>query len=393
MCMNTTKRSGVIAAGLALFSMFFGAGDLIWPLILGGNVGDKTSIAMLGLLLTGVTLPLLGCIAMTLFEGNIDRFFGQIGKKPAFFLIFLVQAILGPIGSIPRLITLSHATLKPYMADWLTLAPFSLVACAVVFLFVIKKHRLIDILGYVLTPILLLSLVAIFVIGFYHHPQPQIMPYAKQEAFFNGLSVGYNTLDLIASFIFAPFVLSYFIKGEQTLATMADRKAVFKNMAKASLLAALILSGMYIGLTHISSYYTPLLSPNHLPEERLSEISHYLLGPYGGLVSCIAVVMACLTTAIAIAVIVGEYVQKTLLRREKGGYNLALVIVLGISAAIANLGFMGIANMLSPVLQILCPGLILLSVLNILYKLYEMPMRKTPVYMAFAISAGMHFIH
>ncbi len=72
------KKSEVIAAGLALFSMFFGAGDLIWPLILGGTAGDKNIYAVLGLLITGVSLPLLGLMAMMLFRGNYKAFFQSI---------------------------------------------------------------------------------------------------------------------------------------------------------------------------------------------------------------------------------------------------------------------------------------------------------------------------
>src|ERR1700722_17804496 len=101
------KHYGIIIAGLALFSMFFGAGDLIWPLILGGDAGDKNFYAMCGLLITGVTLPLLGLIAMMLFRGDYRAFFGQTGKIPGWILIFVIQAILGPFGSLPRLITLS----------------------------------------------------------------------------------------------------------------------------------------------------------------------------------------------------------------------------------------------------------------------------------------------
>ena len=71
-----------MAGGFALFSMFFGAGDLIWPLILGGSSGDKNLFSMLGLLITGVSLPLLGVIAMMLFQGDYRAFFGRVGNGP-----------------------------------------------------------------------------------------------------------------------------------------------------------------------------------------------------------------------------------------------------------------------------------------------------------------------
>lgn len=255
--MSSHFRSGVLAAGLALFSMFFGAGDLIWPLILGGASGDKNLYAMLGLLVTGVSLPLLGLISMMLFQGDYRAFFGRTGKIPGFLLILIIQAILGPIGSIPRLITLSYATLKPYMPSQVTLLIFSLLASGVLFLFNLRKQRVIDLLGLVLTPLLLLSLGSILAIGFFHPPAPEIISIEPKAAFFNGLNTGYNTLDLIASFIYAPLVLAHF-KQDELLAPQASRRLVLQKMLKSSLIAAGILSAMYVGLTYVASYYTPL---------------------------------------------------------------------------------------------------------------------------------------
>lgn len=381
------SQSGVIAAGLALFSMFFGAGDLIWPLILGGSSGDANFAALLGLLITGVSLPLLGLISMMLFHGDYRSFFGNVGKGPAVLLIFIIQAILGPIGSIPRLITLSYATLKPYFPAELSLIAFSVIASLVVLAFCIRPQQVVNLLGLVLTPFLLMSLGAILVLGFWNHPEPLALGQTHQEAFFSGLKVGYNTLDLIASFIFAPMVLSHFVASGSEL--KADPKAVFKKMVKASLIAASLLSMMYIGLTYVSSFYTPLLNADHLPEERLSLISLQLLGPYGALVACIAVAMACLTTAIPLASICADYIREDIFQK-RGGTLLPLLITLGLSCMIANLGFMGIAAMLGPVLQILCPALIVLSILNLANKLYATPVSKVPVFATLAISTIGH---
>ena len=131
-------------------------------------------------------------------------------------------------------------------------------------------------------------------------------------------------------------------------------------MFKASLFAASLLSTMYVGLTYIASYYNQFLPPQHLPEERLSAISNFLLGPYGGLLSCIAVAMACLTTAILLYPFLPNILEFDLLRGKSGTF-IPLLATLALSILLANLGFMGIANLLSPVLQVLCPGLILLE--------------------------------
>lgn len=383
-----SDQSGILVAGLALFSMFFGAGDLIWPLILGGASGDQNLFAMLGLLITGVSLPLLGLIAMMLFEGKYREFFGRLGAMPALIVIFVVQVILGPAGSIPRLLTLSHATLKPYLPEDLSLLAFSIGASILVLGFTIRPQKMVDLLGLILTPLLLVCLGAILAIGFWNHPEAQAVTFGGSEAFFNGLGVGYNTLDLIASFLFAPLVLSHFT-GNVDANDRESKKIVFKKMVKASFLAAALLSIMYIGLTFIASYYTPFLDPNHLPEERLSAIALLLLGPYGALVACLAVAMACLTTAIPLVSIFANYLREDLMQ-GKGGTLFPLIATLVISVLLANMGFMGIANMLSPVLQILCPGLIVLSLLNIFHKLYETRVPKLPVFVTFAFSTIGH---
>lgn len=376
----------VIAAGLALFSMFFGAGDLIWPLILGGQMGDHNLYAMIGLLITGVSLPLLGLLSMMLFEGDYHKFFGKLGKFPSIIIIFIIQAILGPIGSIPRLITLSYATLKPYFPADLTLVGFSVLACLLVLAFTIKKQNVIHLLGLILTPILLISLGFILFLGLIDAPAPLAVATSHGSAFKEGLNVGYNTLDLIASFIFAPLVLSHFKDEFEEGDPLAVRRKTFKKMLKACLIAAGLLTAMYIGLTYVASYYTPLLTPGHAPEERLSEISMYLLGPKGAFISCLAVAMACLTTAIPLTSICADYIRTDILGGKLKGNLVPLLMTLGLSGLIANMGFMGIAQLLSPLLHILCPGLIVLSVLNILYRLYEIQPAKAPVYAAFGLS-------
>lgn len=155
------KRTGVLVAGLALFSMFFGAGDIVLPLILGGGAGDKNIYALAGLLVAGVGLPLLGLLSMMLFQGDYHSFFNRIGKRGGAILILIIQGVVGPFGAIPRLITLSFTNLKPYMPEMLSLALFSLLSCFLIYFFVRKRHRVVDLLGLVLTPILLLSVGAI----------------------------------------------------------------------------------------------------------------------------------------------------------------------------------------------------------------------------------------
>ena len=139
--------------------------------------------------------------------------------------------------------------------------------------------------------------------------------------------------------------------------TSEGRRTLFKKMLKASLLAGALLASMYIGLTYLASFYTPISLSTY--SRRLAVVSRCLLGPVGALFSCVSVSLICLTTAIPITVVSAEYIHKDFMR-EKGTLSAGNYFPLTLSMLVANLGFMGIANMLSPILQVLCPGLIIL---------------------------------
>jgi branched-chain amino acid:cation transporter, LIVCS family len=381
-------RSGVLAAGLALFSMFFGAGDLIWPLIIGGQLGDRISIGIWGFLISGVSLPLLGLFAMMVFEGDFFSFFDKAGAWTGAIMLFLVQMVLGPFGSLPRLLTLAHATLLPYLPAATTLLAFSLAASALVFLLAILKNQIVDILGVFLSPIMLLTMGAILLIGLWSPPQQNQVSLGAGETFLFGLNSGYNTLDLIASFIFAPLVFAYFKHDETTSNPELATKHVYKKMTASCIIAGVLLGGMYLGLTFLASFYTPYLPP-HQPEQRLGLIALNLLGPSGAFVSCVAIALSCLTTAVPIAAVVADYIKKEFLP-EKVPTLVPIAAILVVSTFLANIGFMGIAEMLTPILQVLCPPLTVLSILNILYKLYGIEVRKSLVYITIVISLGVY---
>src|SRR6185436_12626321 len=152
-----TRASSIITTGLALFSMFFGAGNLVFPLLIGKAVGDNVWLAISGLGLTAVIVPFLGLAAMVLFQANYQRFFGRVGKVPGMLLLLILQLILGPFGVIPRLVTLMYATAKPYFGD-MPLMWFSILMGVLIFGCSFKRERLIGFLGAILTPLLLLSL-------------------------------------------------------------------------------------------------------------------------------------------------------------------------------------------------------------------------------------------
>ncbi len=379
-----TRRSSVITTGFALFAMFFGAGNLIFPILIGKSVGANAWYAIAGLGITAVLVPFLGLAAMVLFKGNAAAFFGRLGKIPGFMLFLLLQLILGPFGVIPRLMTLMHAAAKSYLGD-ISLAGFSVVACLVIFACSFKREYLIPLIGRILTPIKLLSLTALVGLGLWGASSMNPSVVSPQESFVQGFLGGYNTMDLIAAFIFAIVILPHFEKEAASELPAQRNRAVLKKMLLSSLIAAGLLLFTYIGLTWVASFHAWKFDDSFPPEEMLGAIAFQVLGPIGGCIAMIAVTFACLTTAITLSSTFADYLHKDICK-QKIKPVWALIATLVFAGLFANLQFSGILAFLAPILQVVYPGLILFSGLNILHALYGFKMIKTPVFALFTLA-------
>ncbi len=380
------RRVSAFSTGMALFSMFFGAGNLIFPLIVGRSAGTETPAALFGLSLSAVAFPFLGLIAMMLYRGDLRSFLGRLGPWPAFGLLFVLQMAQGPIGSMPRLITLMHASVKPYLPE-LSLVVFSIAICAVVFLLTFRPQKIIALLGVVLTPLLLLSLAALIGFGMIDPPRASEAAAPSAHYFMEGLKGGYQTMDLIAALLFATVIMPHLSRDTDALSLEEADWIIRKRMKRASAIAAGLLMISYMGLCWLSSHYSWTLQNVDAPEDLLGAIAVKILGPWGGLVSSAAIFLACLTTAISLAAVFSDYLRKDLLK-EKISPTAALVITLGFTAGMANLGFSGIMRLMGPILEILYPALIALCAVNIGYCLYRVKPVKAPVYFVLGFAAG-----
>ena len=378
------SSASVITAGFALFAMFFGAGNLVFPLLIGRTVGSGMWYAIVGLGLTAVFVPFLGLAAMVLFQGNTTRFFGRLGRWPGFALFLLLQLVLGPFGVIPRLMTLMHAATKPYLTE-MPLWGFSVLLGVVIFFCSIKRQTLIPLIGRVLTPIKLLSLAALIALGISGGEFNPVLVSAG-ESFLKGFFGGYHTMDLIAAFIFATLIFSYFEREAASKAPEHRQKFIYKQTLLSSLIAGGLLLMTYIGLVCVASYHAWQFDASFPKEEMLGAIASQILGPVGGCIAMLAVTFACLTTAITLSATFADYLRNDLVVRAIS-HNWALIATLGVAVFMANLRFSGLLALLGPFLQVVYPGLILLSVLNILHALYGVKTVRTPVFALFGITA------
>jgi branched-chain amino acid:cation transporter, LIVCS family len=385
-----TPKTNILITSFAIFSMFFGAGNVVFPLALGQTAQSNNFYAILGLLITAVGVPFIGLISMTLFNGNYNIFFDRIGKVPGKIITGAILLIIGPLAATPRCITVAHSTMSLYFPS-VNLITFSLISCLIIYSFTIKKGRILDILGYVLTPFLLGSVVTIIVRGLWTASSLPISTEATTDIFFNGLIEGYQTMDLFGGFFFSAVVLSCL---EQNVSTHDSDRHNFKKMIlltlKSGCIGMSMLAIIYVGFSYVAAFYSASLVD--VPKsEMIAAVALHVLGPYAGIIVGTAVTLACLTTAIALVIVFSRYLKETLFH-DKISHRLSLLLTLACTFGISTLNFSGIARIASPFLEICYPALIVLSILNITNKLYHVRIVKTPVFITFAIALVVYIV-
>jgi len=369
--MSTTYTLNLLATGLAIFAMFFGAGNIIFPLVLGQQLTTQLPLAVVGLLITAVIIPFSGLLAMFFYEGNIRLFFSRLGEKKGLILALFLISLLGPLGSTPRCIALAFSTFRLSFAE-LNPYLFNAVACGCLFLMSVKKQKLLSILGYFLTPLLVVLLVVIILKGIWLKHTSGV-PFEHQPSFdalWIGLKEGYNTMDLLAAFFFAPVIL----QATQVKLVGLNQTERFYFILKASLIGAALLSLVYIGFCYLAAFYTDSLI-GLSADQLLGKVALQILGPYAGIVVCVTVVLACLTTAIALISAFSGFVSEEVLHKKYSEKKILFVSVL-VTYGMTCFEFQGISKFLSPILEVCYPLLILLTAYNLIEHIYKIQAKR-----------------
>ncbi len=349
----------VVSTGFALFSMFFGSGNLVFPITVGLNSEGHYILASLGILFTGVVVPFLGVLGMLLYKGDIYSFFSCFGKKGTLIFSFLALSLMGPFGVLARCLTVAHGALLLLLPN-ASLPLTSLCMCVVIYLFAANKNNIVTTLGTMLTPFLLLAIAVIAFFGLYQGDLPAETAAGGWIALKTGFFQGYQTMDLLAAFFFSQFVITHL---HSKLSSDDSESSLFKLFYKSSLIGAGILSLVYCALVLLGWTYSSLLF-DVPPQEMLGIIAIESLGPIAAPCVCLAVLFACLTTAIVLASLFAEFLR-THVVKDKIGNNAALLITLGIGFVVSTFDFAGIAKFLGPVLEAVYPALIALTLVNI----------------------------
>ena len=359
------KPSLIIPIGLMLFSFFFGAGNLIFPPVLGQMAGENIGWGMLGFCLSGVGFPLLGVLAVAMKKSdNPDAIAMPMHPLYARAVTVLCALAIGPLFAIPRTAAVSFDTgisaLLPAAFDGFGLPLYSAFFFILTYFFSINPSKIIGNIGNFLSPMLLICL-AVLVVCVLVNPTGSLqMPNPEFTAtpFFRGFQEGYNTMDLLAAILFG----SITIKAIEAQG-ITDKAVLTKLCSYAGLIAAFFLAIIYVALA-----YTGALSINVfgiIPNGAtlLSKICTYYMGFGGQIVLALIIFFACLTTSIGLTTAISGYFAE--LSNNRIQYERLVLFISAFSLLVANFGLENIIKFSIPVICMLYPIIIALVILNI----------------------------
>ena len=357
--MNKTKEIWI--AGFALFSLFFGAGNLILPPTLGAKAGLDWWIVVLGFVLTAVTIPILAIFAHAKLQGTLYDF----GKKvsPVFSTVycFLIYIIAIAIPS-PRTAAVTHEmTVQPFFE--ITPLLTSVVYFVMVFIFAINRSRVIGLIGKFLTPIIVLILLIIIGIAIFTS-SGTINPSTFTTPFVDGILEGYQTFDAIGGVVVGAVII---ISLNYSSHTTFDAKR--KLIRKAGFIAGTGLLLIYGGLILSGSLFSSTFAKKASRTDVLSSLSTQTLGNLGTTFLSVLVALACFTTAVGIVTGTADYIRG-IFNNSNLAYKItaAICAIIGIVVGSNDVGF--IIDIAVPALMFVYPITIVLILLNVVPEKY-----------------------
>lgn len=351
------KPKDMLVIGAALFAMFFGAGNLIFPPLLGQQTGTSWLIGFLFFFIFDVGLALVAILALiNKNEYSITGLTGPMGKVPGGVIGAIGALCIGPFLAIPRTAATTYevgvAPLFPGFNTWI----FSAIFFAIVLVLTIRPSKVVDIVGQFLTPVLVVFLLIMIIVGIVN-PLGPIELESTVNAVKEGTYNGYQTLDVIASMIFIIIIAnSARDKGYTDQASLAGATI------RSSVVAAIGLLIIYGGLTYLGATTGTLDGYQGLDQTTLLvTITKGLFGNTGVIMLGIIVLFACWTTAIGLTSAVSEYFVE--LSGGKLKYKTLVIIIVIFSWVISNAGVSTIIQFSAPLLNLIYPGLLVLIIL------------------------------
>lgn len=367
--MERLDKKNRILLGITLFSMFFGAGNLIFPPFLGAQAGSATWGAFLGFVATAVCLPVLGVIAVTK-SGGLENLASRVHPKFSFFYILILYLAIGPCLAIPRTAGTSFSiAVMPFWKEdgtlWMVRFLYSVVFFSVAVLVAMHPEKLTEYLGKRLTPILLVLIVGIFIVSLVHPAggaaDPQNL-YCEMPMV-QGMLDGYQTMDTLAALNFGMIVaMNIRAKG------MKNEKNVMSETVNAGWIAGIVLTAVYAMLAYIGMMSSERFAGTANGTETLTQMVEFSFGKAGAVILAVIFVIACFNTCVGLFSCCGKYFEEIFPRFS---YKIWVCIFAFFSMVISNVGLDAILKFSVPVLNAIYPVAILLIVLSCIHHWIE----------------------
>ena len=367
--MNKTKD--ILLVAFALFSLFFGAGNLLLPPFLGYKAGEDWFLVTLGFVITAVVIPIIGIIAHAKIQGTLYDFGKKVSAKFSYVYCVLIYVIAVALPS-PRTAAATHeiAIAPTFGSDplWTSTIYFSLVL-----LFVLNRTTILDFIGKFLTPIIVVMLLLVIGIGIFSSNMITSTPQFESPLAI-GILEGYQTFDAIGAVVVGAVIIIS-INSMNTSSFEVKKDLIIKS----GILAGLGLFTIYAGLIAIGACYgseinlNDNLSPDMQRANLLRNISKSALGGFGNAILSVLISLACFTTAVGIVTGAADYFQG-LCNNSHFAYVSTAVLGCTLGVVIGQLDFNSIIIVAVPVLLFIYPITITLILLNVLPRNFATPL-------------------
>mgnify|MGYP005773203437 FL=1 len=348
----------IVVIGFALFAMFFGAGNLIFPPYLGVISGTDWLIGFLGFVLADVGLALLAILAAAKCNGNVTKIISRAGEKFSIVLGSAIMICLGPLLAIPRTAATTFEMGVQPLFEGFSPVLVSVIFFIMTYILTIKPSKVVDIIGSILTPALLIGLGVLIIKGIIT-PIGEISQGAMiDDVFANGVGQGYQTMDALGAVALSTVIITAIT--DRGYKTSSEKISV---AFKAGLVAGLGLCLVYGGLTFLGATVCSMYDIDASRTALMVDITSTLLGGPGKIVLSIIVTLACLTTSVGLVSATAQYFAK--ITDNKLKYEVTVTVVCIFSAIVSNFGVDSIIKFSGPILDMIYPATVVLVILTL----------------------------
>ncbi|MBQ2995753.1 MAG: branched-chain amino acid transport system II carrier protein [Oscillibacter sp.] len=338
-------RKNMLVMGFALFSMFFGAGNVIFPPYLGLSCGGAWFTGFAWYYLADIGLALLTLFAM-LRAGSTEAVLHPLGSLSSKILMSAIVLCIGPLLAIPRTAATTYELALSPLVSGVSPVLFSVLFFALTALICLRQSAVVDIVGKILTPALLIGLLILIAVGIAYPIGPIPETAAVECVARTGIEAGYQTMDVLAAAVFGVLILKSAEGKGYT--DPRSRRAVISG---AALIAGLALLGVYLGLTYLGATTAPFFDLSVHRADLMTFIVRSLLGRSGVWLFALIVTLACLTTATALVSAAAHHFSSLL----HCSYRWMAAAICALSAFTANFGLETIVSLASPILSLVYP--------------------------------------